>query len=279
MRTTKLKQAVHVLALMAGLLLVSATMPSAAQTTVAGTTPGAFSVSESGAATYRIPIKVPPGIAGMEPKLELAYNSLGGNGLLGPGWGLSGLSAITRCPQTVATDGVRGSVAYTVADRFCLDGQRLIVINAGTYGAAGTEYRTEVDSFSRVVANGAANGNASNGPDNFVVKTKTGVSLEYGTTADSRIEAQGKAVVRVWALRKMTDTKGNYLTVSYTEDSTTGEFYPLRIDYTGYGNQAPGNSVRFVMETCGFRLGPLTQAKVIRTAALIGMFRLPAVVT
>jgi hypothetical protein len=159
------------------------------------------------------------------------------------------LSAITRCPQTVATDGVRGSVSYTVADRFCLDGQRLVVINAGNYGAAGTEYRTEVDSFSRVVANGAANGNTANGPDNFVVKTKAGVSLEYGTTADSRIEAQGRAVVRVWALRKMTDTKGNYLTVSYTEGSTTGEFYPLRIDYTGNGNQAPGNSVRFVMET------------------------------
>ncbi len=50
-----------------------------------GATPGQFSVNESGAATYRIPLQVPLGAAGMEPKLELGYNSQGGNGLLGMG--------------------------------------------------------------------------------------------------------------------------------------------------------------------------------------------------
>jgi hypothetical protein len=35
-----------------------------AQATVAGFTPGSFRVTESGSATYRIPIQVPPGIAG-----------------------------------------------------------------------------------------------------------------------------------------------------------------------------------------------------------------------
>src|ERR1051325_5647321 len=92
------------------------------QTTVAGVTPGSFRVSESGAATYTIPIQVPPGVAGMQPQLALTYNSQAGNGLLGMGWSLSGLSAITRCPRTVAQDGVKGGINYDWEDRSRPDG-------------------------------------------------------------------------------------------------------------------------------------------------------------
>ena len=58
--------------------------------------PGSFSVSEAGAASYSIDIEVPPGTGGVEPKLSLSYSSQGGNGLLGMGWSLSGLSSIGR---------------------------------------------------------------------------------------------------------------------------------------------------------------------------------------
>jgi len=90
---------------------------------------GQFAVSESGAATYSIPIQIPPGTGGIEPKLALSYSSQSGNGLLGVGWNLAGLSAITRCPRTMAQDGVRGSVNFDANDRYCLDGQRLMVVS------------------------------------------------------------------------------------------------------------------------------------------------------
>ena len=206
---------------------------------------GQFAVSEMGAATYMIPIQVPPGTGGMEPKLALAYNSQAGNGLLGVGWNLSGLSAITRCPQTMAQDGVRGGVNYDANDRYCLDGQRLIAIS-GTNGGNGTEYRTERESFSKIVSYGSA----GNGPASFKMWTRDGLVMEYGATANSAIEAQGKTSIAVWAVNKVSDTKGNYFTVTYTEDNANGAYYPARIDYTGNANTglAPNNSVQFSYE-------------------------------
>jgi len=180
--------------------------PVQAQTTVAGFTPGSFRVTETGAAAYRIPIRVPPGIAGMEPNLALVYNSQAGNGLLGVGWSLEELSAIARCPATAAQDGVRGSVNYDLNDRYCLDGQRLMLIAGASYGADGAEYRTERESFSKIISYGVA----GNGPAWFNVGTKSGQLIEYGNTADSQILAQGKTTARTWAVNKVSDTKGNY---------------------------------------------------------------------
>jgi hypothetical protein len=207
--------------------------------------PGKFEVTDTGSASYTIPISIVPGTAGLEPKLSLQYDSRSGNGLLGVGWSLAGLPAITRCGRTIAQDGQVGGVSYDANDRFCLDGQRLIA-TSGTYGADQTEYRTERESFSKVVSYGSA----GSGPSWFKVWTKAGLVMEFGNTADSRIEAQGKASVRVWALNRTSDTKSNFFTVSYTEDNANGEYRPDRIDYTGNAaaNTQPQNSVRFVYE-------------------------------
>src|SRR5690606_39189183 len=87
--------------------------------------PGKFEVTDTGSASYTIPIQVVPGTAGLEPKLSLQYDSRSGNGLLGVGWSLSGLPSISRCGRTIAQDGQTGGVSYDANDRFCLDGQRL----------------------------------------------------------------------------------------------------------------------------------------------------------
>lgn len=112
------------------LAVLGFSVPSAAVTSPVGATPGAFAVSPSGAATYSIPIFVPPGTNGMQPQLSLSYNSQGGNGLVGMGWSIGGLSVIHRCGATIATDGFKGGVNYDTNDKFCLDGERLIWVEA-----------------------------------------------------------------------------------------------------------------------------------------------------
>jgi hypothetical protein len=74
-----------------------------------GSTVGSFDVSLNGGATYSIPIRVPPGTSGTEPKISLQYNSFSPSGAMGAGWAITGFSAITRGPKTLAIDGsVRG---------------------------------------------------------------------------------------------------------------------------------------------------------------------------
>ena len=184
------------------------------------------------------------------PRRFPSYSSDAGDGLVGLGWSVSGLPTIERCPRTYAQDNVHGSINYNANDRFCLNGQRLMVINGGTYGAAGSEYRTEIETFSKIIAHGSA----GTGPAWFEVHTKSGIVMEFGNTADSQIlpvKADGSGLMssaRVWALNKIYDTKGNYLTVTYTDDTTNGQFYPITILYTGHAASpvvAPYNSVTF----------------------------------
>jgi hypothetical protein len=178
--------------ILAAALSAPATAGTARAATVAGVTSAALAVDETGAASYTIPIAVPPGAAGMELSLAFVYSSQAGNGPLGMGWSLGGLSNVHRCPRTLAQDGAVGGINFDADDRFCIDGQRLVAIS-GAYGADGTEYRTEIDSFAKIVSFGAA----GNGPSWFKVWTKSGQIMEYGATADSRIKAQGKADVRL----------------------------------------------------------------------------------
>ena len=212
------------------LLGLAACSSLSAQTLVTGHTPGEFSVSPGGAATYSIPIQVPPGVAGLAPNLSLNYSSQSDTGIAGLGWSLEGASSITRCPLTRATDGTYGTVNLNAADRFCLEGQRLLVVS-GAYGAAGSEYRTEMDQFSRITANGAAGNNAANGPESFTVRTKDGRVLQFGATSDSRIEAQGKVVVATWALSSISDVKGNAVGFGYSEDNPNGDWRLAAISY------------------------------------------------
>ncbi|QEI12563.1 SpvB/TcaC N-terminal domain-containing protein [Cellvibrio japonicus] len=118
-----------------------------------GATASSFRVDESGAATYTIPILSPSGVAGVAPQLSINYSSQGGAGLVGYGMNLSGLGGISRCRQTLLQDSAAFPLSWGESDRFCLNGQRLMLVS-GSYGAAGSTYKTEIDAYVVVTARG-----------------------------------------------------------------------------------------------------------------------------
>ena len=232
-------------------LAISLSSEAAAQSNkIPGMSLGNFNVSKNGAAGYSIPIITPPSF-GPGPKLTLVYDSQSQSGLLGVSWSLVGLPVVHRCSQTIAQDNFKGSINFDANDRYCLDGARLMAIN-GAYGADNTEYRTELDTFVKVVSKGTA----GNGPEYFIVKNKAGDTMVFGGPAglpspNSRVEAQGKTSVRVWALSRITDVNNNYLTISYDDkDPINGDYRPTRIDYTANDGQAVASqrSVTFTYE-------------------------------
>ena len=226
------------------MLGLCASSVSQAQATV-GRTAGAASVSATGAAQYAVPLAVPPGTNGLAPELAIIYDHRSGNGLLGVGFRLAGFSAIRRCGATIAQDGFAAAVGLDAQDRLCLDGQRLR-LTSGTYGQQGSQYQTEVETFSRVTAFGTA----GSGPAWFQVERRDGLIYQYGATSDSRIESQGSTTAREWALNRIRDRSGNYVDFAYTEDAASGSYRPSRVDYTGNATvgSAPYYSIRFTYE-------------------------------
>jgi len=216
-----------------------------------GLTQGSANVSPTGAANYQIPIYTPQGIAGMQPSLAVAYNSQGGNGTLGIGWNISGISAITRVPKTISSNGAVGGVNFNLGDTYALDGNRLLALS-GSYGAENTTYETEVKSFSKIESFGFINetiGTRQNpaGPVWFKVTTKEGNIVEYGNTPDSRFIPGGMSAPYMWLINKITDPNGNFMKFSYK--SVNGESAIAKIEYTGNGNNTPSNTIFFYYDT------------------------------
>ena len=117
----------------------------------------------------------------------MSFSSNNANGALGVGWGISGLGSINRCAQTFVRDGVSRGVQHDDQDRFCLNGQPL-VLTSGTYGAPNSEYRLEIDNFTRVTAfgSGSLNINGGTSPTWFRAYAKDGTFKDYGRDTDSR---------------------------------------------------------------------------------------------
>ncbi|MFI8829254.1 FG-GAP-like repeat-containing protein [Streptomyces sp. NPDC053431] len=230
-----------------------------------GYLPGSSSVSPDGVLSYGVPLDVPAGRAGMEPRLSLEYSANGGNSVVGRGWSISGLSRITRCDKSLSADGVvdgvdfadfsvssSGSTASSSVDDLCLDGKRLVAVS-GAYGRDGAEYRTESDSFAKITSSGASD--VAAGPDLFTVRSADGLVREYEPVTAPRVAANatGESVLQdrartVWVLKREKDRSGNQINYVYEGSA------PQRIKEIGY-TYGPGGQtdigfrkVRFVYQ-------------------------------
>jgi hypothetical protein len=224
----------------AALLLAATALPIAAQR---------LEVNDQGTASYHLPIAVPPGANGMAPKISIDYTASAQNGAVGFGWSLTGISMISRCRATIATDGKPGGVKWRATDKLCLDGKRLIEVDNSTGQAivgrdnpdaasitgvnAYHEYRLESDDYSRIRAYGSA-ASASRpsvdaGPLFFRVWTKDGHITDYGNnpqTSDGNTNANivgaatstiGYPYAQSWAVSRIADIFGNHLDYKYQQ--------------------------------------------------------------
>jgi RHS repeat-associated protein len=221
---------------------------------VVGAIGGSVDVSGLGAATYTIPIDVPQGIGGIQPNLSINYNSQSGNGLLGWGWNLAGVSSITRTGADFYHDGFIKGVDFghvtgngsglfpfgpntqRVFDRFSLDGQRLILVEGSYYGQNNSQYKTEVDGMSKIVAYTES---GIRGAAKFKVWTADGLIMEYGFNNNARMirtcpDNSNLKEVGAWLLNRVEDRNGNFMLYQY---DVSGDQYSLtKIYYSGNTN-------------------------------------------
>jgi RHS repeat-associated protein len=221
-----------------------------------GTTQGQFTVGPEGGAHYTLALDLPGGAAGVTPELSLNYSSNGGNGILGQGWTLGGYGVITRGPTNLATDGYIDGVDFDENDVFYLNGQRLIAVS-GAYGADGTEYRTQKNTFARIYSRGSYLG----GPEWFELWTKSGLIESYRVLKDYAVQGYQLGAdelprdgVLTWPVESIRDRAGNWIQFEY--DWVKGQFSSyssrnFRLDRILYGSaaaplEAPDNVVDLV---------------------------------
>lgn len=228
---------------------------------------GSFAVAADGAATYSIRFHLPAGRAGMQPSLGLEYHSRAGNGLVGTGWSLSGISQISRCSSPRVGGVARDPVSFQFKDDLCLDGDPLIPAPGTPDPQLPTIVNTfhpEHDPFTRVLRTAAG----------FTVQRRDGRVQQYGgpgatlSTARTSVDisgapehGDGAQVTLSWFLRETADRNGNAVRYAYEDDGyidrncqtsnlpcSAAELRPREITYTHGPGTVATRRVEFIYE-------------------------------
>ncbi len=165
-----------------------------------------------GSYSTQVPIEV-PAFHGLEPKLQLQYNSTKRNGLLGVGWSLSAGSIIERgLPGG-------GSPKYDANDAYFLDGQELMECSD-----QGGTHCTEIQNYSRIVFEDFSDTDITND-----------VWYVYGTNGNLATYSQHFTTTKGnfrWYLTSVLDTHGNEVIYTYEPDGDLAVYLDT-ITYNG----------------------------------------------
>ncbi len=186
----------------------------------------------SGTAKHSVKLRVPKGVAGLEPQLELIYESGAGNGPLGLGWRFN-LDLVQRMTdQGMPTYGRIPN--FPRPDKFISDAKEELVPTAGGYYFSKNE-----GAFVRYVQF----------PDHWEADEPSGARLLFGLDDSSRIQDTNTTPARIfsWLLQKQVDTHGNMVIFGYTNFPGSNNLNQKYLSSISYGpGTAPWNNFHFV---------------------------------
>lgn len=183
--------------------------------------------SQSGSATYGIPIKIPPARGNFTPDLAIRYNSFSRNGWVGYGWDI-GVAAIERSKKNIESGFVYRDNGNTI-DLIAIEG-------SANYAA---KIDTDYASYTFI-------------DNRWIVKKRNGSIYYFGTTAASRQDDPSNAThIYKWCLDKIIDRNNNVVEFRYAKESMgggpyLGQIYLKKIEYMNVGSGYI-NEVEFVL--------------------------------
>ena len=189
--------------------------------------------NQKGDANMNYPITVPSGLGGLQPSLSIGYSSGSGNGWMGEGWDLQGLSSISIDTRW----GVPQFDSSTETELYSMDGEMLVYPNhylphrhndvsetntafttdkqpRTSYATSGTTgvkkfYLRKNHDFSIIERIG-------DNPTNYSWKiTSTDGTKSYYGGGDAFVIKNSDEQIVHWALRRVEDVHGNSMNFTY----------------------------------------------------------------
>lgn len=183
----------------------------------------------SGTATYRVKIALPPGVNALQPDVALSYDGGSGNGPFGLAWNWA--------PMSIQRQTEKGLPNYGASDVFTFLGEELVRLDDGSY-------RVENEGgFHHIRREG----------EGWLVRDRRGARYRLGLSANARIarpDGVGFGDTFKWLVEEVEDTHGNRMTYGYvTFPDSPGQRYCGEIRYSIHRTE-PGiyHSVEFQFE-------------------------------
>ncbi|WP_395052173.1 FG-GAP-like repeat-containing protein [Flavobacterium sp.] len=168
-------------------------------------TQGKLDISNSGQATFTLPIAMPPSISSVGPTINISYSSGQNDGIAGQGWSAGGVSYISRIATRQDIDGFKDGVDFDDNDKLALEGQRLL-IKTGNYWADGSIYETEVQSNTKIELKGTG------AAIYFIVTSPDGSRSWYGN-----YNGMNATDLSAYYIVRYEDAEGNFILYNYTK--------------------------------------------------------------